>query len=55
MGYSDADLFLMSQYLYKQSPIIIHINLERDLKNFVKDTHYRNLFETNISSGSRST
>ena len=34
------------------APIIIHINLDRVLKFLVKDTHYRNRFETGTSGGS---
>ena len=34
-----------------EAPIIIHISLDRVLHFLVKDTHYRNQFETGTSSG----
>ena len=34
------------------APIIIHINLDKVLQFLVKDTHYRNQFETGTSGGS---
>ena len=34
------------------APIIIHVHLDRVLGFLVKDTHYRNLFETLTGSGS---
>lgn len=34
------------------APIIIHINLDKVLRFLVKDTHYRNQFETGTSGGS---
>ena len=27
------------------APIVIHVNLEMHIDNFLKDTHYRNVFE----------
>ena len=27
------------------APIVIHVNLEVHIENFLKDTHYRNAFE----------
>jgi len=33
------------------APIIIHVHLDRVLNFLVKDTHYRNLFETRTGSG----
>ena len=40
------------QWVRSTSPIIIHINLDKVLKFLVKDTHYRNRFETGTSGGS---
>ena len=34
------------------APIIIHVHLDRVLDFLLKDTHYRNLFETHTGSGS---
>ena len=34
-------------------PLIIHVNLNNTLQHLNKDTHYRNLFETTTSCGSR--
>lgn len=54
-GYSEGDLVLMSQFIEHQAPIIIHTKLSKGIEAFVKDTQYRNLFETHLSGGSSST
>lgn len=54
-GYNEGDLVLMSQFIEHQAPIIIHTKLSKSIEGFVKDTQYRNLFETNVSGGSKST
>ena len=46
-------LFLRTlQWVRSAAPIIIHINLDKVLQFLVKDTHYRNQFETGTSGGS---
>ena len=40
------------QWVRSAAPIIIHINLDKVLQFLVKDTHYRNQFETGTSGGS---
>lgn len=52
LGIYEDDLFLMTKYIEEQAPIIIHFNMSPLLSNFVKDTQYRSLFETNTSLGS---
>lgn len=51
-------IFLFSIYSFiscihrHESPIIIHVNLDKTLKYLLSDTHYRNRFETGTSGGS---
>lgn len=45
MGLSDADVRLALAWILAAAPIIIHVNLSKTLKHFLKDTHYRNQFE----------
>ena len=54
MGYTLDDLYFMLDYIAEKAPIIIHFSLTKSLQYFVKDTCYRNMFETNTSGGSRS-
>lgn len=51
MGLSGMDLERVLRYIRKEAPIIIHVNLSAVLQFFVKDTHYRNQFETSRSNG----
>ena len=51
MGYSEQDLNRMQTYIAEEAPINIHFNLSKSFQHFVKDTCYRNLFETNTSGG----
>ena len=44
----------MQNYIAEDAPIIIHFDLSKTIKEFVKDTQYRNLFETNTSGGNTS-
>mmetsp|Transcript_28441 Transcript_28441/g.48324 ORF Transcript_28441/g.48324 Transcript_28441/m.48324 type:complete len:332 (-) Transcript_28441:140-1135(-) len=53
MKINEADLDLVNRYIRNEAPIIIHFNCDKVLDFFVKDTHYRNLFETSTSGGSR--
>lgn len=50
-GYSLADLDSLHRYISYNAPIIIHIHADSHFKYFMKDTHYRNQFETKMSSG----
>lgn len=52
-GHTRDDLESCITYI-KSMPIIIHIHLEKYLKHLIKDTEYRNQFETNTSSGTLS-
>lgn len=52
LGYSENDLKRTLQWVRSAAPIIIHINLDKVLRFLVKDTHYRNQFETGTSGGS---
>lgn len=54
MGYKASDLEALHHYLENYAPIIVHIHVSRYMDFFVKDTHYRNQFETSTSSGSLS-
>ena len=38
-------------WICRDAPIIIHLNLDKCLHFLVKDTHYRNLFETGKGGG----
>jgi hypothetical protein len=48
-------LFRTLRWIRTDAPIIIHVNLSRCLEFLVKDTHYRNLFETGKGGGGNST
>lgn len=43
------------QWIRIDAPIIIHLDLSKCLRFLVKDTHYRNLFETGKGGGGNST
>jgi len=51
LGYSDTDLWMCLSWIRELAPIITHINLDKVGEFLLKDTHYRNQFETNTSSG----
>jgi len=51
LGWNHVTLKLVLRYIRNQAPIIIHVNLDKALHFLVKDTHYRNQFETNTSGG----
>ena len=38
-------------WVRREAPIIIHVKLDSVLHHLVKDTHYRNQFETHTSGG----
>ncbi|KAL5470702.1 hypothetical protein EMCRGX_G028707 [Ephydatia muelleri] len=52
LGYLEKDVQRTLHWVRNEAPIIIHIRLERVLGFLVKDTHYRNQFETRTSGGS---
>lgn len=54
LGYSEAQLQRCMDYIREEAPIIVHFHIDRCLDFFIKDTHYRNQFETGTSSGSLS-
>lgn len=54
MGWEEGDLRTVLKYIRDKAPIIIHVDLSTVLKYFLKDTHYRNQFETNKSRGTLS-
>ncbi|CAB9526425.1 Protein of unknown function (DUF3626) [Seminavis robusta] len=52
LGFSPEDLKQCLDYIQDDAPIVIHLK-ESTLSFLVKDTHYRNLFETSTSGGGR--
>jgi hypothetical protein len=52
LGFSGEALHRCLQYIRNDAPIIIHLT-EFALNELVKDTHYRSLFETGTSGGSK--
>lgn len=54
LGYKPSDLENLHHYIVNYAPIIIHMHVNSHMQFFVKDTHYRNQFETKKSSGSLS-
>lgn len=54
LGYKSKDLENLHHYIVNYAPIIIHMHVNMHMQFFVKDTHYRNQFETRKSSGSLS-
>jgi len=54
LGYEPKKIIpIVLHYTERISPLIIHINLNENLIKFLKDTHYRNQFETKSSGGSK--
>ncbi|KAI6652321.1 hypothetical protein LOD99_7336 [Oopsacas minuta] len=51
LGYTNTDLDKTLHWIRYEAPIIIHLNLDTALNFLVKDTHYRNRFETGTSGG----
>jgi len=50
LGFTGQDFKQCLEYIRDDAPIVIHLK-EFTLSCLVKDTHYRNLFETNTSGG----
>lgn len=51
LGFTDVDLFMALAWIRELAPILVHINLDKVGQFLRDDTHYRNQFETNTSSG----
>jgi len=51
LNFDDEHLYMCLAWIRELSPIIIHINLDKVAPVLQNDTHYRNQFETNTSSG----
>ena len=51
LGYDAEDTKEVREYISDHAPLIIHVRLEKHIKHFLKDTHYRNTFE--LSEGSK--
>ena len=47
LGYTDNDLQRVLEYVETKAPLCIHVNFERNADAFVRDSHYRNIFEIN--------
>lgn len=54
LGYGAEEVENLHHFITNSAQIIIHANLSRCVKFFVKDTHYRSQFETNTSRGTLS-
>jgi hypothetical protein len=54
LGFSLRQLQETVLYIRDSAPIIVHLRLDQNhlLQKMIKDTHYRNQFETKISNGS---
>jgi len=51
LGYTDTELWMVLSWIRELAPLIVHINLDKVGQFFMKDTHYRNQFETKTSGG----
>jgi len=54
MNYTKQDFKVVTEFI-KTVPVIIHFHPKKMIDFLIKDTNYRNLFETKTSSGSTST
>lgn len=54
MGFSSSEFDATLRYIRDEAPIIVHVNLDKVMGFFVKDTDYRNQFETATSGGTLS-
>lgn len=52
LGFDEAVLDRVIEYIKNEAPLIIHVNLSRTLQHLIRDTHYRNQFEVLSSGGS---
>jgi len=51
LGFSEVDLHMALAWVRELAPMIVHVNLEKLGELLANDSHYRNQFETNSSSG----
>ncbi|CAE7855688.1 CML6 [Symbiodinium necroappetens] len=51
LGHTDTELWMVLAWIRELAPLIVHINLDKVGQFFMKDTHYRNQFETKTSGG----
>jgi hypothetical protein len=54
LGHNQYTLEKTTKYISLSAPIVIHFSPPKVMKFFVKDTHYRNQFETGTSGGTLS-
>jgi flagellar assembly factor FliW len=52
MGKNDDDLVKLYNYIAYKAPVIIHFHANKHMQYYIKDTHYRNQFETGHTHGS---
>ncbi|GAB5368963.1 hypothetical protein AAMO2058_001364400 [Amorphochlora amoebiformis] len=52
LGFKRKHFDAVCRYIRNDAPIIIHFKMNKVMKFFVKDTHYRNLFEIGTGGGS---
>lgn len=50
-SYTESQVKQTLRYIRDVAPIIVHFHPDRVMQFFIKDTHYRNQFETGSSSG----
>mmetsp|Transcript_62417 Transcript_62417/g.145277 ORF Transcript_62417/g.145277 Transcript_62417/m.145277 type:complete len:678 (+) Transcript_62417:90-2123(+) len=51
MGFKDENLWMTLAWIRELAPVIVHVNIDKMIQWFEKDTHYRNQFETKTSGG----
>mmetsp|Transcript_16236 Transcript_16236/g.28362 ORF Transcript_16236/g.28362 Transcript_16236/m.28362 type:complete len:656 (-) Transcript_16236:95-2062(-) len=51
LGKTDTDLWMCLSWIRELAPILVHLNLDKVGEFLLEDSHYRNQFETNTSSG----
>mmetsp|Transcript_62470 Transcript_62470/g.167100 ORF Transcript_62470/g.167100 Transcript_62470/m.167100 type:complete len:594 (-) Transcript_62470:134-1915(-) len=51
LGFTEVDLHMALAWVRELAPMIVHVNLEKLGEFLLKDSHYRNQFETNSSGG----
>jgi len=51
IGETEETLQKIEDFIRTRAPAIVHVHLDKYLSYLIKDTHYRNQFETTFSSG----
>lgn len=51
LGYTSSDMWMTLAWIRELAPVTVHIDLDYTAPFLLKDTHYRNQFETSTSSG----